>query len=83
LQELDHFYTLQHVYFALEPNGQGSGAWPLSLCSYYFNRKLETQFNRFLAEPWPSRLQLIVGPVLGFCIYSTQFEITEKVPLTY
>ena len=30
------------------------GAWPRPLCSYHFSRKMETEINRYPAEPWPS-----------------------------
>jgi len=43
------------------PTAGGSGAWPLLSDRYYFSRKLQTAFQRFLAEPWPSRLQPRVG----------------------
>ena len=46
------------------PTAGGSGAWPYPHFSYHFSRKIETQIKRFLAEPWPSRLQPRVGPLL-------------------
>ena len=39
------------------PRGQASavrarGAWPRPLFNYYFSRKIKTQINHFLVEPW-------------------------------
>jgi hypothetical protein len=34
----------------------GSAAWPLPATNYHFNRNSTIVFQRFLFEPWPSRL---------------------------
>ena len=39
----------------------GSAAWPHTRCGHCFSRKSETALQRSLFEPWPSRLQPLVG----------------------
>jgi hypothetical protein len=38
----------------------------LRIAIYHFNRKIEMQFKRFLAEPWPCRLQPLVGQAIFY-----------------
>ena len=60
---------------------RAGGAWPLRHCSYHFNRKSKIVIRHSLAEPWPSRLQPIVGPmVLLDFINKRNFNIPYLLP---
>jgi hypothetical protein len=44
-----HIPKLTNMVVFTRPTAGGSAAWPLPLCSYYFNRKIETRAKRLLA----------------------------------